>query len=217
MRAAIFRLVVAVLAIFSLIHTAQARGKFTTQYKYYSVSGSNAASLHANSTVPRGFFGSEKAYADISMKPDFKGTIYQRKRCRLKDFGINANFVIRLPKLRPGTRISKSLHRKFSGFVSFVKRHELIHRRIWGRCVKSTERRIRSLRLKSCDTFGKKAAKIISQEWSRCHKANARFDASERARLRRQPLVRAAFKPAKPKKTRRKTRRGASRTRTNFN
>ncbi len=182
---------------------AQTKGKLTTKFKYYSVSGTTAASLHRNMTVPTGFFSSEKVYANITMSPSFSGTFKQGKRgkiCRIQGFGINGEFVVRLPKLKSGVKLPRSLNRKFRSFVSYVRKHELRHRSIWTRCLRSAETRIKRLRIKSCTQLDVRAAKIISSEWAKCEKRNIRFDALEQKRLRRLPLVREAFKPAKRSK-----------------
>ena len=195
------KIFVAVLALAVVATAAQAKGKLTTKYKYYTVSGSTAASLHRNMTVPSGFFSSERVYANITMKPSFSGTFKQGKRnCRIKGFGINGQFLIRLPKLKNGVRLPRRLKGKFRSFVSYVRKHELTHRTIWTRCLRNAEARIQRLRIKNCTRLDQQAAKIINSEWAKCGKRNARFDALEQKRLRRLPLVRAAFKPAKRSK-----------------
>ncbi len=195
-----FKLFVAAVAIVSVAHSAQARGQLTTKYKYYTVSGSSAASLHRNMTVPTGFFSSERVYANITMNASLKGAFVQGKRCRLKGFGINGKFVVRLPKLRPGTKLSPGLNRKFKSFAAYVRKHELTHRSIWTRCLRSAESRIRRLKIKSCSRFDAQAAKIITDEWAKCETRNALFDKREQKRLLRLPLVKAAFKPARRSK-----------------
>jgi len=207
MRRLFFQLLLAAFALTSVANSAQARGKLTTKYKYYSVSGSSAAALHRNMTVPSGFFSSEKVYANITMKPTFKGTFKQGKRCRLKNFGINGQFVIRLPKLSRGTKLPARLNRNFKSFVAYVRKHELRHRTIWTRCLRSAESRILRLKYKSCDRLDQQAAKIIKAEWAKCAKQNSRFDRLEAKRLLRLPLVRSALSKPRPGK---KSRRAAS-------
>ena len=191
---------VAVLTVAVLANGANAKGKLTTKYKYYTVSGTTAASLHRNMTVPTGFFSSERVYANITMSPSFSGTFTQGKRCRIKGFGINGQFLVRLPKLKKGIKLPRRLNGKFRSFVAYVKKHELTHRSIWTRCLRSAEARINRLRIKSCTRLDQQAANVITSEWAKCEKRNARFDALEQKRLRRLPLVREAFKPKKRSK-----------------
>lgn len=198
-----FKLLAAALSLTVFVvgtQSVQARGKLKTVYKYYTVSGSSAASLHRNMTVPTGFFSSERAYANITMNPSFSGTFKQGKRCQLKGFGINAKFTVRLPKLRAGTKLSRGLNRKFKHFAAYVRKHELTHRRIWTGCLRASERRINRLRIRNCNTLDQAAAKIITQEFNKCKIRNARFDAAEQKRLRKLPLVKAAFAPRPRKK-----------------
>lgn len=211
----VLKAVVALLAIVLVANSSQAKGKLTTKYKYYSVSGSTAASLHRNLTVPTGFFSSERVYANITMKPSFTGTYKQGNRCRIRGFGINGQFLVRLPRLKKGTRLPRSLNRKFRSFAAYVRKHELTHRSIWTRCLRSAEARINRLRIKSCSAFESHFTRIIASEWGKCKIRNARFDALEQKRLRRLPLVRAAFKPAKRSKrvVKRKRRKATTSTR----
>jgi len=191
------KVLLAGLVCFSLVGVAQARGKLTTTYEYYRVSGSTAASLHRNMTVPTGFFSSEKVYANITMKSSFSGKFHQGKTCRIRGFGINARFIVRLPKLSPKAKLSGRLKHQFSSFAAYVKKHELKHRSIWIGCLRSAERRINRLNFKSCNRLDSAAAAIIRNEWAKCDVRNARFDKLERKRLKRLSLVKSAFKPAR--------------------
>jgi len=198
------------LITWQIVDDAHAKGTLTTIYQYYPVTGSSARSLHSHMTVPVGFFSSEKSYANITMKSSFKGNFAQGKVCRIKGFGINAKFIVRLPKLRNGTRLTGRTKGQFRSFVSYVRKHELKHRSIWTRCLRSAERRIKALRIKSCKKLDSVAAGIIRNEWAKCEIRNANFDKLEAKRLLRLPLVKAALKPARPVRA-----AGRSTTRTN--
>lgn len=191
-------------------------GKFTTKYIYYPVSGSTAASLHRTLAVPTGFFSRERSYANIVMKPNIRGVFVPGKRCRTRGFAIDAAFTVRLPRARKGASIPKGLRRKLNKFISFAKRHELTHRRIFIGCIRRAERRIRAVRVRSCDRYGTRIGQILKKEVATCQRLNARFDRSERSRLNRHPLIRAVFRQAVRRKTVR-TRRSTARVRTNFN
>ena len=176
----------------------QAKSQFTTSHKYYKVSGSSAATILNNSHVPSGFFGSTNYHAVISIKPKFDGSMKAGKKyCRFDRLKLGAHFTIRLPKLVRGAGGGKNLQRKFASFALFAKRHEHTHRSIWISCFKRSERKIHSLRIRSCRQLDIKAAKIIEREIAVCDRRHARFDRSERKKLNRQPLVRAAVKQVK--------------------
>ena len=194
------------LVSYQIAGDAHAKGTLTTTYKYYPVTGSSARSLHSHMTVPVGFFSSEKSYANITMKSSFQGNFAQGKICRIKGFGINARFTVRLPKLSNGARLTGRTNGQFRNFVAYVRKHELTHRSIWTRCLRSAESRIRALRIKSCKKMDSIAAGIIRNEWAKCETRNARFDKLEAKRLLRLPLVKAALK--KPvREARRSSRR----------
>lgn len=181
--------------LFVSMNNAHARPKFSTSYKYFSVSGSSAASIHGNTHVPTGFFSSEKAYANITMQPKIIAKFKPGKRiCRFKRLSLGAHFTIRLPKLSSRSGANKSLRRKFASFVAFARRHELVHRSIWIKCFSRSERKMRALRIKSCGALDQASAKIIERELAICRRNNNRFDAAEARRVKRHPLVRAAFK-----------------------
>lgn len=191
-------------------------GKYTTRYSYYAVSGSTAASLHRSLVVPTGFFSSEQSYANIVMKPKIRGFFVPGKRCRTRGFAIDAIFTVRLPRVRPGVAIPKGLRAKLNRFIAFAKRHELTHRRIYIGCMRRAERRIHAVRTSSCNRYGEQVEKILRREVAACQRLNARFDRSERARLHRQPLIRAVLAPVR-RKTVRKRRTTRRHARTNFN
>ncbi len=207
---------------FAIVSTmnASAKGRYSTTYKYYSVSGSSAASIHRNTHVPTGFFSSERSYAKIIMKPKIVAQMKKHgKYCRFNRLNIGAHFTIRLPKLSRGAGGNKNLRRKFSSFVAFAKRHEQTHRSIWVKCLSRSERKIRALRKTSCRSLDIAGAKIIERELAICARNNNRFDKAEARRVVRQPLVRAAIKQVKTSRRRTvsKRRTTRSRTRTNFN
>ena len=177
-------------------------GKVSTRVKYYTVTGSTARQLNNNMRVPRGFFSREKAaYADITINPDFAGKVIEGKTCRLKGFRIDASYLVRLPRLASGTRLPPRLSRQYKRFLAFVTRHEYHHRKIYQGCVARAERKIKRLRARTCKILGRRFVAIFKQEWNRCKVLNARFDAAEQRRLKRQSFVRAAM-ARQPSRTR---------------
>ena len=181
-------------------------GRFTTRINYYTISGSNARQIHNNMTVPRGFFSSgDAAYANISFTPKFAGRIVEGRNCRFKGFQVIANFTIRLPRLSRGVKLPRRLSGQYKRFLSFITRHEYRHRRIYQGCIARVERQAARMRAKNCSALSTRFAAMFKKEWSRCKTLNARFDASERSRLRRQPLVRSARAPQRIRRTVRRT------------
>ena len=183
----------AILGLAFVVSGAQARGKITTKYRYYNVTGKTAKQLHKAIIVPNGLFDSRKEYANITIVRSLSGKLVQGKSCRLKNFAINAAYTVKLPRLRRGAFVPAKLRRQFKQFLVFLRHHELRHRTIWNRCLARTETKVSRLRYKKCNTLDRKAAAIIIQEWKKCGSRQAAFDRSERKHVYAQALVRAAL------------------------
>lgn len=177
-------------------HSASAAPKYKTKIIYYTVSGTNDAQLYAAMNIGSGFFRHKQVYAFITSKSIVDGKYYQGKTCKLKGLRIRGDFVIRLPKLSSRAKISKSTKRRFKSFLRFVKRHEYRHRSDYISCFKRAERKIASIRVKSCKTFLVRTNAILAREGKRCERIARAFDAAESKRVVRQPFVRVAKKQA---------------------
>jgi predicted secreted Zn-dependent protease len=171
---------------------AEARPKSTLKITYYTISGSNEHSLDEQMARLGPSHRGGKAYATLSVNPTFKGRLTEGKYCGLRNFAVNAKFVMTLPRLAPGTRLSKATKSRWRSFAAFVRRHEERHRDIWLSCLARAEARALEQRIGNCRQLDAMVDNIFKEEWAHCEQRHDAFDASEQARLKKQPLIVAA-------------------------
>lgn len=163
-----------------------------TKILHYSISASTARGLDDQMSSLGPYHGSERAYANIVIKPNYDGKLVQGRFCRLENFKVTADFTMTLPVLAPGLKLTKSLNSKWKSFSAFARRHEETHRAIWLECLAKAERRVLALRVADCGTLSREVDRIFENEWQICERRQQAFDASERTKLLRHPLLVAA-------------------------
>ena len=71
----------------------------STRYDYYMISGRSAVELY-DAMLRRGpHVDGDKAYAATSATSSQQGKLIGGKSCRIEDYAVKIDFVIRLPKL----------------------------------------------------------------------------------------------------------------------
>ena len=194
---------------------AVAKPKVTTKYTYYTVKGKSARTLYQQMVRRGPHVSGERALASTTMRPRQSGEVVGRSTCRVRNYRLNLDFTIRLPKVGSEASLSPRLRKSWRAFSSFVKRHEQRHRAIWIGCGTRIETKIRKLRTKHCSKFDRLVDRIIETELTRCKKKHDAFDAAEQRRLARHPLVRAAKRtPRKTRTASAKRKKRAEKTRT---
>lgn len=164
----------------------------TTKVVHYSVSASTANGLDEQMSSLGPYHGSERAYANIVVRPNYDGKLVQGRFCRLEDFKVTAGFTMTLPVLASGVKLGKTLNGQWKSFTAFARRHEETHRAIWLECLAKAERRALALRVSDCSVLSGEVDKVFEAEWQICERRQQAFDASERAKLMRHPLIVAA-------------------------
>ena len=173
---------------------AVARPHSTLSIKYYTVTGPDDRSLDQQMERFGPMHRGGKAYATLSADPTFDGRLVGGKSCRLERFRVNAKFVMTLPKLAPGEKLSRATAARWKRFSTFVRRHEDRHRAIWLGCLARGEARALKLRVSDCSRLDAAVEKIFRQEWVRCETLHDAWDAKQRIALKSQPLIVAAGK-----------------------
>lgn len=188
------RIGTALLAVAAPFGGLAAKPVTTTKIVRYTVSASTASGLDEQMSSLGPYHGSERAYANIVVRPNYDGKLVQGRFCRLENFKVTAGFTMTLPILAPGVKLSKTLNSQWKSFSSFARRHEETHRAIWLECLAKAERRALALRVSDCGTLSREVDKVFEAEWQVCERRQAAFDASERSKLMRHPLIVAASK-----------------------
>ncbi|MGE4244924.1 MAG: DUF922 domain-containing protein [Parvibaculaceae bacterium] len=164
----------------------------TTKIVNYTVSASTASGLDSEMASLGPYHGSERAYANIVVRPNYDGKLVQGRICRLENFKVTAGFTMTLPVLARGTKLTKTLNSQWKSFANFARRHEETHRTIWLECLAKAERRALALRVADCGTLSREVDKVFETEWQICERRQQAFDAAERTKLMRHPLIVAA-------------------------
>lgn len=173
---------------------ADAKPKFKTRYTYYTVAGKTAQDIY-KAMLRRGpRVNGAKAYAATSATTTQDGKLRQSKTCRIDNYQLNLAFVIKLPRIKNEKVLPASDRRQWRQFSAFLKTHEETHRSIWLGCAKDLERRVRSIKAKTCSQADKKAAQLWDSIRASCSKKHNAFDKAEQKKLMRHPFVKLVFK-----------------------
>lgn len=162
----------------------------STSYQYYFVSGRSAVDLY-DSMLKRGpHVDGEKAYAATSATSSQDGRLVQGKSCRIEDYKVKINFVIRLPKLRDAAKLPAAERQRFDRFAQFLRRHEETHRSIWLDCAAGLEAKVDRIVAKTCGEAEAKADRLWTDMRKSCALKHQAFDAAEQKRLMVHPFLR---------------------------
>lgn len=185
-----------VLALATAVFTpgADARPAHTTKYTYYTVGGDSAEDIYRAmlSRGPR--VNGAKAYAATTASSSQDGRLSQGKSCRVEDYKLRIDFVIKLPRIKNEKVLPASDRARWQQFSAFLKKHEETHRSIWLECAADLERKVRSIKAKTCGQADAQAAKLWNQTRASCSKRHDAFDRAEQKRLVQHPFVKLVFK-----------------------
>jgi predicted secreted Zn-dependent protease len=179
-------------AVLTGLTPAQAEPPTVTNIKYYTVEATTAKSLNEQMIARGPLHGPGRAYANIVAKPDYSGQLVQGSACRLEDFLIKAEFVMTLPRLGDGAKLSQDLAARWDSFQSFVRRHEEGHRTIWLETMEKAQARISALQAPSCQELQARIDGAFQEEWSAGERRQDAYDRAEQRKLASHPLLVAA-------------------------
>ena len=176
------------------LETAGAKPVQSTKYSYYTVSGDSAAEIYS-AMISRGpKVNGAKAYAATSATTTQDGKLLQGSSCKILDYRLKLDFVIKLPKIRNEKVLPASDRKRWQQFSGFLKAHEETHRQIWLDCAADLERQVKSIRAKSCSDADRKASQLWERLRAACNKKHAAFDRAEQTRLMAHPFVKLVYR-----------------------
>lgn len=180
---------------------AQAEPVHKTKYVYYSVSGKSAADLHRAMMRSGPRVDGAQAYASTSATARQSGDLMQGSSCRIANYSVKLDFVIKLPKIRNEASLPGLDRGRWKSFAQFLKRHEDTHRSIWLTCARTLERQARQVTAKTCSQVERKLDDVWSKLKKSCDAKHDAFDRAERSRLERQPFIVLALQPKRKTST----------------
>jgi predicted secreted Zn-dependent protease len=175
---------------------ASAKPAQSTKYTYYTIGGDTAVEIY-NSMMRKGpKVNGAKAYASTSATTTQNGKLLQGASCKVQDYRLKLDFVIKLPKIGNETLLPAADRKRWQQFSGFLKAHEETHRKIWLDCAVELERQVKSIKAKSCDEADRKATQLWEKIRAACNRKHIAFDAAEQKRLMRHPFVQMVYKRA---------------------
>jgi predicted secreted Zn-dependent protease len=173
---------------------ASAKPTETTKYTYYTIRGDTAVEIY-NSMMKKGpKVNGAKAYAATSATTTQNGKLSQGSSCRIEDYRLKLDFVIKLPKIRNEKVLPPADRKRWQQFSGFLKAHEETHREIWIGCAADLERKVKAIKAKSCTEADRKATQLWDRIRAACNRKHAAFDAAEQKRLMSHPFVKMVYK-----------------------
>jgi predicted secreted Zn-dependent protease len=173
---------------------ATAKPTETTKYTYYSIGGDTAVEIYDAMMKKGPKVNGAKAYAATSATTTQNGKLSQGSSCRIEDYRLQLDFVIKLPKIRNERALPAADRKRWQQFSGFLKTHEETHRKIWLGCAADLERQVKSIKAKSCNEADRKATQLWDRIRAACNKKHAAFDAAEQKRLMSHPFVKMVYK-----------------------
>jgi predicted secreted Zn-dependent protease len=188
-----------VLAAIAVVTVADAATIKRTDYRYYPVTGATPYDINQSILRHGPKYGGLSAYGvtTYDYKPSATCSYSPGADARVGSFKMELRFQIKLPKLATESSLRSDVRSTWGKFSNFVKSHEETHRSLWLGCAKSAERRIQSLRAKSCPALTKRIDQVLLTMAKTCNKKHEAFDASEQKRLARHPFMQRVKSGAK--------------------
>lgn len=181
-------------AVAGLSADASAKPAQTTKYTYYSVAGDSAVEIY-DAMIRKGpRVNGAKAYASTSATTTQDGKLLQTTSCKIQDYKLKIDFVIRLPKIRNEKLLPAADRNRWKQFSAFLRKHEETHREIWLGCASDLERQVKAIRAKTCAEADRKAAQLWDRMRAACNKKHNAFDAAEQRKLMKHPFVQLVYR-----------------------
>lgn len=161
-----------------------------TRYDYYAISGKTLIDIY-DSMLKRGpHVDGAKAYASTSATSSQEGKLVGKNSCRIDDYKLKIDFVIRLPKLKDESKLPSAERARFQRFSQFLKKHEETHRSIWLDCAAKLEAKVAKISAKNCNEAEARSENLWAEMRRSCNKRHQAFDAAEQKRLLQHPFLR---------------------------
>lgn len=168
----------------------------TTKYTYYSVGGDTVEEIYSAMLRKGPKVNGAKAYAATSATTTQDGKLLQSSSCRIEDYRLKLDFVIKLPQIKNEKVLPASDRSRWDQFSAFLRKHEETHRSIWLQCASDLERQVKSIKSRTCGEADKKAGQLWEKMRAACSKKHNAFDAAEQKKLMKHPFVKLVYKRA---------------------
>lgn len=162
----------------------------STRYEYYTISGRTAVEIYDGMLRRGPHVDGDKAYASTSATSSQQGKLVAGGSCRIQDYAVKIDFVIRLPRIRDGVSLTSAERGRFQKFMQFLRTHEETHRAIWLDSAAKLEAKVEGIAAPTCGEVETKSERL----WNEMRRSTAlrhqAFDSAEQKRLIQHPFVR---------------------------
>lgn len=166
------------------------------KYNYYNISGKSADDVYRAMQRRGPKVNGVKAYASTTATAVQSGKLVQDSSCRIVDYRIELDFVIRLPRISNEKILPPAERPLWRQFSNFLRQHEETHRRIWRGCAAEVESKVKAIKSKSCADASRNAEQLWEKMQANCDRKHQVFDAAEQQRLMTHPFIRRVFRDA---------------------
>lgn len=170
--------------VFAMAASATAGVTTSTQIRSYNVSGSTSKSLV--NYMRRNPFRGDTGDAVANIRPYYKlsaPTKMSGGTCRASRVTLNIRFVMTLPKARSESAMTSSTRTAWRNFVSFTRRHEGTHKRIYIQCGNAFVAKAQRLTNKSCGGLSSSIRRLLETEKRACERKQRAFDRRDYNRI----------------------------------
>ncbi len=164
-----------------------------TKYTYYTVAGDTAQEIYSAMLRKGPKVNGAKAYAATSATTTQDGKLLQSSSCRIDDYQLKIDFVIKLPRIKNESVLPPKDRSRWQQFSAFLKKHEETHRSIWLGCAADLEAQVKSIKARTCAEADKKATALWEKMRNSCSRKHTAFDAAEQKKLMKHPFVKLVY------------------------
>lgn len=191
-----YRELMAAAWLFSFCDAVVAEPAETTKYTYYTINGKSANDVYRAMQRRGPRVNGAKAYASTAATAVQNGKLVQYSSCRIVDYRIELDFVIRLPRISNEKILPPADRPLWRQFSNFLRQHEETHRRIWRGCAAEVESKVKAIKAKTCADASRQAARLWEKMQADCDNKHKTFDAAEQQRLMTHPFIKRVLRGA---------------------
>jgi predicted secreted Zn-dependent protease len=169
--------------------TVDAKSNYPTRYNYYMISGATAVDVF-NSLSRRGpVVNGVSTYAFTTVPKQSGAAVQTGQSCRMQNFDFRSEFVINLPKLENDAALFGPSRKNWRSFVSFLKRHEEVHRSIALNCGRQLQQDVAGIRAPDCGSVMRITDRMVAAMRKTCQRQHNALDARDQRVFGRQPFI----------------------------
>ena len=150
---------------------ADARLRTTESTKYFDITGSSAAELHRSLRRAHSSFN---ALTKWHARTNYTWKVIG-KQCKLTNVTVTLRLDVLLPRLKPGTKLSPDVQKRWDRFAAAIVVHEAGHVKLYKSAASELDRKLSSFS-SPCRTVEHDAGGIDRAGFDRMQKINDEYD-----------------------------------------